>query len=188
MTESDDRLVATRLFTTQIIAGSLVMGVVVFLGIACYVVYGQPAVDDPAPAHDTLPIITLVAFAMLVGTAGASLILPRQFTQTAVRNIAAGTWPVPPGTDPKDCEGDTIKLLATWQTSLIMGLAPLEGAAFTGCIAFLVERRPYALAVVAIGVVAMLMRFPTDGRLRAWLSQAGEEVNSMRQGNSPPNV
>ncbi len=67
------------------------------------------------------------------------------------------------------------------QTTLIVGLAPLEGTAFLGCIAYLIEANPLALAVVGVAVCLMLYKFPTEGRVRTWLEQQAAVLNGMRE-------
>jgi hypothetical protein len=183
MNELDDRAVAQRVRVMQIIATALPLGVVGFLGFACFQIYARQD-DAAAPAAAETPILTMVAFAMLAVCAGLSLLAPSLQTQKALRQIAEGTWQTPAESDPKDYEGDTAKLLATRQVAMIIGFALLEAPAFLGCIAFLLEARLYVLAVVALALAGMLLRFPTEGRVRAWLWQQQERLNRMRPGGS----
>src|SRR6516165_8837437 len=169
MNELDDSAVAQRVRVMQVVAAALLMGVVALLGIAFYRVYGRPD-EEAAPVPET-PVLTIVAFVLLAACAGPSLLLPRLQTRKALQQIAAGTWQPPAKSDPKAFEGDTAKLLAIRQTVMIVSFALLEGPAFLACIAFLIEARPYVFAVVALAVAGMLRRFPTEGGVRAWLSQ-----------------
>src|SRR5262245_49156184 len=183
MNGSDDRTMAQRVLVMQIVAASLLLGVAGLPGFACYWVFGRED-KKAAPVLET-PILTIAAFAMLAACAGPSLLLPRLQTRKAIQQIAAGTWRPPAESDPKAFEGDTAKLLVTRLTVMIVSLALLEGPALFACIAFLLEARPYVFAVVALSLAGMLLQFPTEGRVRAWLSQQQEQLNRMRSGGSP---
>jgi hypothetical protein len=185
MNGSDDRTMAQRVRVMQIVAASLLLGVAGLLGFACYRVYGRQD-EQAAPVPET-PILTIAAFAMLAACAGPSLLLPRLQTRKAIQQIAAGTWQPPVESHPKAFEGDTAKLLATRQIAMIVSFALLEGPAFFACIAFLLEARTYVFAVVALSLAGMLLQFPTEGGVRAWLSQQQEQLNRMRSGGSPQN-
>jgi hypothetical protein len=60
-------------------------------------------------------------------------------------------------------------------------LALLNSSAFFGCIAYLLEAQPLALAVVGVTVVLMLCKFPTQERVRAWLERQAEVLSELRQ-------
>src|SRR5438874_2142184 len=145
----DDQSFAKRVRTMQIINFALVMGVVTFLGFACFIVYGQRGGQGNAPP-DALPMITFIALAMFVPATAISFVLPGIMIPFAMKKIAAGTWQVPPGQDANEYEGDAPKLLAARQQALIISLAILEGNAFLACIAFFVEARIYALALTGV--------------------------------------
>jgi hypothetical protein len=179
MSEIDAQALARRVRTMQIICFALIAGVVVFQGVACYVVFVERGGAPTGPA-DALPTISMVAFAMFVPAVIISYVLPPVMTNLTIAQIAAGVWQLPEGADPKDYEGDEPKLLAARQTAMVISLALLEGVAFLACVAFFIEARLYALALVDVLVVLMLMRFPTEGSVRNWLTQAVERVHSLR--------
>jgi hypothetical protein len=64
---------------------------------------------------------------------------------------------------------------------MMIGLALLEGAAFLGCIAYLLEARPLALGVVVVAITPMLVNFPTEARVRAWLERQADQLAELRQ-------
>jgi hypothetical protein len=101
--------------------------------------------------------------------------------------MAAGTWKPPAQAAVRlALDTDVLRLLFVLQTSLIIGLALLEGVALLGVMAYLIEAEPFVLGVVAVVIVVMLARFPTENRVRAWLDQQTERLASMRQeGNLP---
>jgi hypothetical protein len=103
-------------------------------------------------------------------------------TQSAVRRIAAGTWRPPSEAAAPSFASDTVKLLAVRLTTMIVGMALLEGVALLGGVAYMLEAQPGALAVVAGALVLMAWFFPTDGRVRAWLAEREGELESLRQG------
>lgn len=185
MSEMDDRVLAPRVRVMQIIAFALITGVVVFLGIACYQVFVQRQ-GEPAAPIEGLPMISLVAIAMLAGGVVASFVAPTLMTRAALQRIVAGTWQVSEGIDPKDQATDLAKLLAVKQTTLIVGMALLEGPAFMGCIAFFTEAQLFTLGIVAVAIVAMLLRFPTDVGVRSWLYEQTNQLQQIRQSGQRP--
>jgi hypothetical protein len=178
MTDPDDALLRPRLLVLRIIAGALLAGVTMFLAIVLYLVLvqnqGQP-LNPPPP----VPILSLMAVGMLVITAPLSFVVPGFLTRSAVRRIAAGTWRPAPGAPPpaSDAQG----LISVFQSVLIVGLALLEGTAFFGCIAYLWEGNALALGVVAVALLLMLWRFPTESGVRAWLAAQAEQVAQVRR-------
>jgi hypothetical protein len=183
MSELDDRVLAPRVRAMQIMAFALITGVVVFLGIACYQVLAQGA---PATPRDGLPMVSLVAGVVFAGGIMASFAAPTLMTRAALQRIASSTWQVPRGTDPKDAATDFAKLLAVKQTTLIVSMALLEGPAFLGCLAFFVEGQFFMLGIVTVAIVAMLLKFPTEGSVRSWLYEQTNQLQHIRQSGQRP--
>jgi hypothetical protein len=77
---------------------------------------------------------------------------------------------------------DTAKLLAVYQTQMIVGAAILEGATFGLIIAFIVDGTYWTLvgALVLSGVNAF--QFPTRTRVERWLSEQRELIEQERAG------
>lgn len=163
----------------QIINLALVMGVVAFLGIACYMVFIERGGQGTGP-QDAPPILTLVGAAMLVPFGIMSFFLPGIMVNSSLGKIAAGTWQPPDGRPNPEYDRDEVKLLIARQTGLIIGLAMLEGPAFVVTIAFLLEGRVYALPLVAVAIILLLVRFPTEGSVRVWLQEQLDKINAMR--------
>jgi MFS family permease len=166
----------------QIIAIALLLGLAIFLGIVLYLVLVQNQGHGNAPPRD-VPINSLMAVVMLIVTAPLAFIIPRLLTRLALRRIAAGTWRISEGVPPTVYarDGDKFKLMIVRQTTLIVGLALLEGSAFFGCTAYLLEAQPLALGVVGVAVVLMLCKFPTYVRVRAWLDRQADALSELRQ-------
>jgi hypothetical protein len=66
--------------------------------------------------------------------------------------------------------------------SMIVGWGLLEGAAFMGCMAYLLEARTLALGVIAIVLLLMFCTFPTEARARNWLQRQTALVSSLAPG------
>jgi len=131
-------------------------------------------------APGPLPIQAIVAVAMLVICGSLAFVIPSIQTHSALQRIAADSWQIPPGTDPKAFATDDAKLLAVRQVTLLIGLALLEGVAFMGCIAYLLEGQTLALGVIGVAVALMLCKFPTENRVRAWLERQIEALEELR--------
>jgi hypothetical protein len=179
-----DSLTPGRLLTLQIIAGSVIGGVVAFLGVALYLVLVQHFGGGTRQPGE-LPIVSSVAVALFVIQAPLSFIVPNLQTRSALRRILAGTWAPRRGVSAVLHPTTGGKLLGVYQTTLIVGLALLEGVALLGGIAYLVEGQPFAVGVAAVAIVLMLARFPTEGRARRWLKRQADtlaELNNARGG------
>ena len=164
---ADDLIPQQRLRAMQIIAGALPAGVIMFLGIVLFLVFGQA---NAPPQMQNLPIVSILAAGFLVIAGSMSFIVPQIITQTALQQLAA-----------QSAADDVGRLLALRQTTLMIGLALLEGAAFFGLVAFLTERQPLALIVPGIALFGMLMRFPTENSVRNWMELNGRRVLELRQ-------
>jgi hypothetical protein len=179
----DEILTPGHLRTMQIIAGSLLAGLIAFLGIAVYIVqlqnHGQGMGAAPGSS-----LVSLTAVAMLGICAPLAFVLPRTQTRLALRRILAGTWKAPQGFSPTLWTTDGAKLLVVCQTTMIMGWALLEGPGFLGCIAYLFEAQALALGVIGVAIVLILWTFPTEGRVRNWLRRQVDVLSELRQSTS----
>ena len=165
---SDESLPSERLRAMQIIAFALPMGVVIFLGIVLFLVYGRA--NAPAPPQQSLPIITIISGVFFLVTGSLSFIVPQFITRAALTQQAAQS-------EARDANA----LLGLRQTSMIISIALLEGPAFFALIAFLVEQQPLVLIVPGLALLGMLAQFPTENSVRNWLELNGRRVQEMRQ-------
>jgi hypothetical protein len=67
------------------------------------------------------------------------------------------------------------------QTTLIIALAMLEGTALLGCIAFLLEAQVWVLGLTIVALVLILLNFPTEARVSAWLQEQTDRLAELRQ-------
>jgi hypothetical protein len=172
--------VSPRLRTMRFITFAMLAGVVVFLAVALYLVrvqYGGKGLAPPAGP----PVLTLVGKVFMVVCVVLSFALPAALARSYVRRLAAGQliWTSARGVPAPVTEAG--QLAAVWQTAHILGLALLEGPSWLAAIAYLVEGEPWGLALAAIGLCLILLRFPTESGLRRWVEERREVLERMRQ-------
>lgn len=162
----------------QIIVGALLLGVVTFGLIVVAVVVG------PQQLQPRADMMTIMAAAFALVSIGASLLIPQMLVAAARRQIATGKWQPPaPGAmmPPALAElGEAGQLVMVYQTAMIVGAALLEGAAFFGIIATMIEKSSLALAVSGVCVVLLLAKMPTIGRLSNWLDAQSRAMEADR--------
>jgi hypothetical protein len=179
---TNDELPRGQLRVMQIIAGAMLTGVLGMLAFVLYfvlVVRNGQAVNPRAE----IPLLSLLAVILLAANVPVAIVLPGNLTRAAVRQIAAGTWRPAgfTGLSPNTLNTDSAKLLAVRQTTKIIALALVEGAACLGGMAYLLEAKPWALGVVAVAILFILFTFPTEGRVRTWLEQQTGRLAEARQ-------
>jgi hypothetical protein len=175
----DDPKWRARVRVMQIIAAALLLGLLSFTGIVVHLVLSGA---NPPPPQDQPPVLTYMALGMFLLQALLALLIPRKITAYNIHQVAAGTWK-PPGQPVAAAHfpTDDDKLLAIFQTSLIIQLALLEGAGFFACIAYLLEQQAITLVVNGLVVLFMLIAFPSLGRVRGWLAQQSQRMVDIRQ-------
>lgn len=176
---TEDHPSPAQVLTMQIISGALLVGVVIFLGMAVFIV----AQNGPMNRQADVPLITYLA----VGFFAIQLILwqvvPNVMVNAQLLRIASGTWTPPPNWPSHDprYSTDEARLVGLYQTRLIIGAALLEGAAFFACIAFLLEGDYVSLFVAGVLILLMVGTFPTRQRVQSWLNHRLTEIQEMRQ-------
>jgi hypothetical protein len=171
-----DDLLGPQLRLLRILAGALIMGLVVFVVVAVVVVQQ----GGGGPGRQGAPMLTYVALLFLVAQLGVWAILPAAVSRRRVQDIAAGTWAPGRGAAPAAFPHDTARLLMVFTSQMIISYALLEGASFLGGIAYLVEAELLALAVPGVGLVLMVLTFPTRQRVRSWLEGQQSRVEELR--------
>jgi putative oligomerization/nucleic acid binding protein len=177
--DPDRDLTPQRLRVMQIIAFGLLNGLVIFLAISLFIVLVVNNGQGLAPPQG-LPVVSLVAGVMLAVCGPLSVLISSVLTQAGLRQILAGAWQVPQGTDPAQYLTTGSRLILLRQTTMIIGLALLEGPAFTGCIAYLLEGQVAVLVVPGVVILLMLLRFPTERWVRVWLEHQAEVLAELR--------
>lgn len=178
MSTQEDLLPPQRLRTMQIIAIAMIMGVFGFLAVVVFVVQSNDQVKAPLPG---LPLMTIIAAGFFILAALLARFIAATQTRVLLRRIASGTWQTPRGMDASDYQTDAAKLLSVRQTTLLLSLAPLEGAAFFSGIAYLLEAQPLVLALTVLAIILMVLQFPTPNRVQAWMEQQSQRLAELRQ-------
>ena len=162
--------------TMQIILLALMTGVIVY---AAYTLVQGPVQRGPQLGQDSLPIISIVAAAMFVTNTVLSFILPGIIVQGALTALLRdSTIDI---TSDEDAVEVQMRLLQARQIGMIVAAALLEAPAFTATLAYQFEGQTWVLGVVAGALLLMLIQFPGEGRLRAWLDMQRERLRGLRQ-------
>lgn len=74
----------------QLVAGALLAGQVIFAGVVLFLVYGRDNQPLQPPA-DRLPIVTILAGAMILVSSSLSFVLPRILTKDSLQQLAASS-------------------------------------------------------------------------------------------------
>ena len=151
--------------TLKIIVFALASGVFAF----AMVVLFQGLPDPQVP----LGMLTLISLFFAFGAIAASMVVPRVIATTMVRQIAEGKSPASSGGTSNSIAPETTagKLAAVYPTKTIIACALLEGAAFFALVALMFEGHIVALVLAAVLFIAILLHFPTTGRVTDWVER-----------------
>ncbi len=140
----------------QIIAGGMISGVTVFAVIAMMVAMGHEPRD---------PFITYVA----VGVAGMMIVMRFVVPAWIAKTQSQQRFGRAAEFDEDDEVKKRVGLTAIYQTTMIIGYALLEFAAFFCLIAYMSETQLLAVAAAAVLLLIMLASFPTRTRVEDWV-------------------
>lgn len=169
-----------RVLTMQIIVFALMMGLVFFLAIVCFVLPGNLSI-----AQNGLPLITLIGLGFAGMVLIAREIVVRTITTGGRRTILRGVTD-DSGQSSTDSSGPAAnQLVALYQTRMIIGAACAEGPAFFLLIAYMTERSPWALAAAIALILAVTAHFPTRQRVVDFIERQLSLVEQERQFQSP---
>lgn len=174
----------------QIVGAAMIAGALVFAAIAIIL-------PDAHAAPKVQPSLVLTSIAIIWPVAAILLAIlwPSMIRQKALRQIADGTWSAlssgfpargsfatrrPAELDRLEFATDESKLLAVRQQTWILRIATLEGAVFLCLIAYMIERHPAILAVAVVLVIGMALSFPTESRVRQWLTDSSRRIDDLR--------
>lgn len=141
--------------TAQIIVGALMMGQIIFLGIALMQGQGKPAVLGP------IALLGAVITAMMILVA---TILSRLSPVAAIRKLAE-----------QRPENWRTALAPIYTTKTILANAPIEGAGFFNGVAYLIHAHWISLACAGIGLALMAITFPSQMKFESWAEQVQRE-------------
>jgi hypothetical protein len=151
MMEQDERRPSETVpfHVAQIIAVALIVGPLIFAGIAYALGQGQPP---------GLPLLAYMAAGFSAIALILSLIVPEIATRQALRQQG--------GAEAQLSDND---FFAALQTRVILRSAILDGAAFFDCVAYINTRLWWVLAIVLALLGVMALFFPTPGRFDNWV-------------------
>lgn len=162
----------------RIITAAMVMGILMFGGVAMSTIRNAPpagaeAPADPPAARAKPPLgqITMLAIAFMVGGGLAATVLPRVISRNQVAQLKATHGAAASIDSVGRNESFMSGLLRVYQTQHIIRLALLEGPAFLGIIAFMIEHNASVFVVPAVSVGLMLMTFPSVDNVVRWLER-----------------
>ncbi len=142
---------------SQIIAGALIAGVVMFACAAFFVAKGEPAKS---------PMLALIGAGMAVMAVVVRFIVPTIIVNGAKARLKeASTTEV------------MAQLAGLYQTKMIIGMAVLEGAAFVSLIAYITEKQFWSYGVVAFLLGVMAISFPSQGQFEGWAEEMKRDLN-----------
>ena len=149
--------------TMHIIASALIAGVLMFGGIASFIVFGQAPAAQQGPNGSN--VLIYLSSAMAAMQVVLSFVVPNLISSAGVKGVAKmaqdGT-----STGPKELFG---RLMGVAQTRMIIAMALVEGAAFFCLISFISTKSIIPAAVVAGLLMVMAIHFPTKMKLANWL-------------------
>ncbi len=166
-----------RVRVTQIIAGALVASAAIFLVVVLVMTFQGQVPTSPEPIEALKYVAVTVALVFLA----AHFIVPSMVTEPARQRRLRR-----PG--PRD--QDAAWLLNVYLLQLIIGLAFLEGAAFTLLLTYMMmgDRSPlfdvgrWALYGAVLFIVLMALQFPTRPRVEQWLAHELQLLDQERSG------
>jgi hypothetical protein len=168
-----ERFLRAMLTNMRIISAALISGVIVFLVVVLFVIKGDRQPGSPLLTYIGLAFGALaLVFAFIVpGLIGSSI---RQALIDGKRVDLPAQFKANPEV------GIVGNLLFLFQTRLIIGYAILEGAAFFNLVAYMIERQDVSLAIVGLLLAAMLVKFPTRGKIEGWLANEIRSIDELR--------
>ncbi len=143
--------------TMQIICGALMMGVLMFAGVAMFLRLG-PNAQPPAAQ----PVIAYLAAGMAAIIFVARLVVVPIATQMGIKQLAAMI--------PLE-ELTKLDFYGVYQMRMIVGCALLEGAAFFNLISFILDGQLWTLGIVGGLLAIMATAFPTLERVDNWAEE-----------------
>jgi hypothetical protein len=158
-----------RIRAMQIVAGALVLGALIFLGVVIAIrLAGQ------APRPPKTPMLSYVGIVFTVMVLVPLALVPDRVIAAGRKQIARGER------DASTASDETLRLANLYQNCMIIRLALLEGAAFFQIIIFHLEGQQLSLILALILVVGMVLLFPTRARVESWIEKQQEKLEEER--------
>ena len=144
--------------TVQVIAGSIMAGMV-FFGVVAFVISMGKEPGDP--------LIGYIAAGFTAVTAIAANIVPGILVQAMIRKQRSATEQDEPAQQSDSSAG----FYVVFQIKTIVEYALLEGAAFFCLVAYIVTVQLWTIAIAAAVLAKMAVAFPTRTRIDNWVQE-----------------
>ena len=142
--------------TSQIIAGALMGGVVMFGVIAVAIAGNNP------PVGPLLPLMALgFAAVMIIARFVVSAAMVSSSRTHILNEVRGGRL--------QNSSQIAGQFYGAFQTRMIVGMAVLEGAAFFNLVAYMMASRWWNLAAAGVLLLLMAAMFPTKNKLEQWV-------------------
>lgn len=164
---------AARLKVLQILWGSLVSGVAMFLVITLVIRSGKGEIIVQKDMLDFSSMLVIAGVMMGLLCLLAFFTVPALVVNTQRQALARRA--------PVDGETTTNDLLPIHQTQFIVGLALLEGGAFLNLVVFLIEGSPVSLGAAIALLLIMATQVPTRSGLDSWVERQGRLLRDEEQ-------
>jgi hypothetical protein len=154
-----------RIQIMQIVAAALTIAATIFL-----IVVVVLQLTGHAPKPPKTPTLTYVGivftFMVVVGFAT----LPQSIVAVGRKRIARNQGE-------EGANDKIISLCGLYQTSMLIGLALLEGAIFFQLLVFQIEGQQLNLLLAMLLLTGMVLQFPTRPRVESWIEKQQEKLN-----------
>jgi hypothetical protein len=161
----------------QIIVFALFMGLMSFLVV---MVVMRPQLQ-PAGQAAPQPFISYLAIIAAVVAPVVAWIVPRTIAGSMRQEMVEGKSTAHVGMPHVAEEMKPLhSLIATYQTTLIVSCAILEGAGFFNVVAYLLEHQQMNAIAAVVLAVLILIQFPTSGRLVSWVEDELNTIDRLR--------
>jgi hypothetical protein len=153
-----------QLRVMQIIAGALMMGVLMFLGVVLVITKGDVL------RQENPGIVTMIAAGFAVLMIVNHLVIPGLITKAQLNQFKSQD------SDEQNSEQKRASLLGIYRMQLIITLALLEGAAFFNLVSVLIEHHVISLTAAVVLLGLMAVRFPTRTKVSWWVQDRVREL------------
>ena len=156
----------------QLLSFAIINGAIVVL---CIMVFMQQSGDEAA--NWEFGPFAMIAVAMGVSGLIASFVVPQTILSHRVKDLAGQLSSQKRDDSSRtpdsrsELQPQEQQMLAEYQRSLITGLALLEGPVVLGAVLFLVSNSLICIAPGLVLIGAMMVKFPTIGRVSDWMEQ-----------------
>ena len=168
LTNEQSASIAPKLLSIQIISAAILMGAVCFAVVIAFIVNWEELTT-------TVPLMTLIGAATGVSLLMLSFVAPRI---AAANTVQATAFQLAQKKRDVDDEQTLLELVQQLTVNQIIFSALIEGAIFLNLIVFMLDKSQVSLFVVGIGLVILILSFPTGTRIQNRLVDRMESIKA----------